>query len=118
FNAIHRLVYSGALARPDLAALSTLVYEAAVAGDRVAQRLLQEAGEELGRLAVGVVHALKMQKEYLTVGTVGGVFRAGAWVVDPFTRVVKEEAPFARIVPRSEERRVGKECRSRGGPRS
>lgn len=99
FNDIHRLVYSGTLSRPDIAALSTHVYEAAVARDKVAQGLLQEAGEELGQLAVGAIRGLKMQKEYLTAGTVGGVFRAGAWVVDPFTRVVKEEAPFANVAP-------------------
>lgn len=93
---VHRLVYSGALGRPDMAALASAVHEAATARDHVAQTILRQAGEELGRLAAGVIRALKLQEDHLTVGMVGGVFNAGAWVVDPFTRVVCEEAPYAR----------------------
>ena len=94
---IHRLVYSGSLSRPDIAALASVVHAAAVGGDRPAQRILRSAGEELGKLAVGVVRALQCQNDRVTVGMAGGVFGAGAWVTDPFTRVVMADAPYAKV---------------------
>jgi N-acetylglucosamine kinase-like BadF-type ATPase len=96
FTDVHRPVYSGAISRPDIAALAKGVHEAAVARNRVAQTILRQAGKELGQLAAGVIRALKLQEDRLTVGMAGGVFKAGAWVADPFKRVVLEEAPYAR----------------------
>ena len=94
---IHRLVYSGALGRPGIAALASAVHEAAVKRDEVARQILQDAGEELGQLAAGVIRGLKCQNDHVTVGTAGGVFNAGAWVVDPFKRVVLSESPSAFV---------------------
>lgn len=95
---LHRLLYAGSLSRPDIASLSQSVSRAAEEGDRIAQSILRDAGRELGRLAVGVLRALKMRRETVEVGMAGGVFRAGAWVVEPFTQTVLRHAPQAQIL--------------------
>ncbi len=94
---IHALVYSAAHSRPDVAAFASAVCEAAVGGDSVAQRILEDAGEELGRLAVGVLKSLGFDNEPVTVGMAGGVFTAGQLVIDSFTRTVRAEAPLADV---------------------
>jgi N-acetylglucosamine kinase-like BadF-type ATPase len=95
---LHRLLYAGSLSRPDIASLSQSVCRAAQEGDRIARRILRDAGRELGRLAGGVIRRLKMAPEPVEVGMAGGVFRAGAWVREPFTQTVLRYAPQAQIL--------------------
>jgi N-acetylglucosamine kinase-like BadF-type ATPase len=79
------------------------VVQAAQQGDAVARRILAYAGEELGAVAAAVIQRLGMQGEAFDVVTVGGVFQAGEWIVQPFWRVVSSVAPRARcIVPDAE----------------
>jgi N-acetylglucosamine kinase-like BadF-type ATPase len=75
-SALHRAVYSDRLTRPDLAALATAVSRAAERSDRVAQQILTQAGNDLGRLAVGVLRELSPPASEAVVGTVGGMFRS------------------------------------------
>jgi N-acetylglucosamine kinase-like BadF-type ATPase len=96
---IHRLVYSGKLTRPDIAALAASVSEAAEAGDAVAEQILASAGKELGSLAIGVLQKLGWTQELVEVGMVGGVFRAGPRVLEPFTKAVHSANPIAQILP-------------------
>ncbi len=94
---VHRRVYSGAMARPDIAALAEIVGRAAAQGDPTACRLLRDAGKELA-LAVNVVlQKLGLEHGPVTVGTAGGVFRAGRFVLRTFREVVKRTAPDAVI---------------------
>ena len=92
---IHRRIYSGELGRPEIAAFASAVGKAADEGERAARSLLREAGEELGLLATTVIRKLGEGKRPLTVGYVGGVFRAGNAVMDPFRQAVLAEAPYA-----------------------
>ena len=92
---IHRRIYSGELSRPDIAGFAAAVGKAAADGERTARAILREAGEELGLLASTVIRKLRAGAHPLTVGHVGGVFRAGSPVMDPFRQAVLSAAPQA-----------------------
>src|SRR5579875_152760 len=94
---LHTLLYSGKLSRPDIAALSEVVGMAAAQGDAIAQQILREAGRELALLAVTAICRLGMEKQEVTVGTIGGVFRAGRSILRPFRTAIKRRAPYACI---------------------
>ncbi len=96
---IHKRIYSGKMARPDIAALSEVVGRAAAQGDAPARRILREAGKELALTVNSVLLKLQMEREPVVVGTVGGVFRAGRLVLRTFREVVKRVAPEATILP-------------------
>ncbi|HZO87860.1 MAG TPA: BadF/BadG/BcrA/BcrD ATPase family protein [Chthonomonadaceae bacterium] len=96
---VHKRIYSGAMTRPDIAALSEVVGRAAVLGDAVARRILREAGKELALIANKVLLKLCLETQPVTVGTVGGVFRSGRLVLRSFREVVQRVAPQAAIVP-------------------
>ena len=92
---LHGLIYSERMSRAQMAALATVVPAAAAEGDRVAQRILREAGRELGLAAGTVARQLGMQRGAVTVGTVGGVFRGSKQVRRAFRREVRRHAPRA-----------------------
>lgn len=96
---VQRALTSERLCRSDIAGLSEVVSRAAAQGDRTAQRILREAGKELALSAQSVLRRLQFQQEAVTVGTVGGVFRAGRAVLRTFREMVKQYAPNAVIVP-------------------
>ena len=60
----------------------------------MARQILTEAGIELGKAAVTVIHRLKMEQERFQVTFVGGVFAAGELVIEPLrdeiTRVARK----------------------------
>ena len=95
---IHRRINSGTMVRTDIAALIEVVSHAAAQGDATAKRLLREAGKELGLMAVALMSRLKMADDAVTVGTVGGVFRAGRLVLRTFREVVQTRAPRCKII--------------------
>ena len=64
------------LDRPSVAALSTLVSEAAAQGDGPAREALAHAGGQLGGLATAVVGKLGRRLPIAEIYTSGGVFRA------------------------------------------
>jgi N-acetylglucosamine kinase-like BadF-type ATPase len=95
---IHARVYSGQMARPDLAALAEIVSRAAAQGDATARMILREAGKELALAVNAVLQRLHIEDQPVTIGTVGGVFRAGRAVLRPFRERVKQVAPQAGIM--------------------
>jgi N-acetylglucosamine kinase-like BadF-type ATPase len=96
---IHKRIYSGAMSRPDIAALAEIVGRAAAQGDAPARRILRDAGKELALAVNAVLLKLRMERGPVTVGTVGGVFRSGRLVLRTFREVVKRAAPEATITP-------------------
>ncbi len=94
---VHQRVYSMQLGRPEIAALAVAVGDAAALGDRAAREILRLAGIELGHAAGVVVRRLFPPKAPVEVGTVGGVFRAGAQIMTPFRRSLHRLAPAAVI---------------------
>lgn len=97
---IHRRINSGGMTRAEVAALIEIVSLAAAQGDATAKRLLREAGKELGQMVAALLPKLsmEMENEPVTIGTVGGVFRAGRLVLRTFREVVQTTAPQCRII--------------------
>ncbi len=65
--------------------------------DPAAQAILRQAGEELGQGVVAVIQRLNMANEALTVGMVGGAFRSGDFLTQPFNDRITAVAPKAHI---------------------
>jgi N-acetylglucosamine kinase-like BadF-type ATPase len=75
-----------------------LVFQAAAAGDPVAQRLIRWAGRELGSLAVGVIRQLEFEGAQFEVVLVGGLYDGGPMLTEPMRRTIHRAAPRARLV--------------------
>jgi N-acetylglucosamine kinase-like BadF-type ATPase len=95
--ALHQRYYAEQLPRYEIASLAALVGSAANAGDAVAQRLLAEAGTELGLAAVAVIRQLSRIDSGMAVYMTGGVFRAGLPVIDAFRKAVAAGSPASRV---------------------
>jgi N-acetylglucosamine kinase-like BadF-type ATPase len=85
------------LAPHQIAALFPLVLEAARHRDRVARRLLDEAGRDLADLALALVRRFRWWQQRVPVVLAGGVFQASRRVRLSFERRVSERAPLARF---------------------
>jgi len=95
------LIYSGGMGNSEIAALTPLVGEAAEDGDKVAKRILEEAGEELGLAAAAVAERLRMADEF-QVALTGGVFKLPT-VREALERRLREAHPGCRLIdPRFE----------------
>jgi N-acetylglucosamine kinase-like BadF-type ATPase len=86
---LHRF-YTTEFPRPRIAGLSKLVEQAAQAGDRVAQELLDHAAEKLACLARAVRQILG---EHLPVAYIGGVFRSYRLLASFQDRISPVHAP-------------------------
>jgi len=86
------------LPQRQIAALVPVVMEAARRRDGVARHLCEEAGHELGDLALALLRRLGWQQRAVSVYCAGSVFRAGAGIRRSFTRHLGRYAPRARAV--------------------
>lgn len=92
-------IYLKPIERHEVAALASLVIEAAKKGDKVAINLLRKSGRELGSATNAVIKGLRMEDEKFEIAPTGGVFKfAGKFVLDPFKWTVKKVAPIAKII--------------------
>lgn len=91
-------VYAEHMPVSKVASLSTLVSEAAAAGDAVALQVLREKGRVLGELVVSAASRLRMLDRPFGISLVGGVFKAGMPVLGPLEERVHAAAPRAGIV--------------------
>jgi N-acetylglucosamine kinase-like BadF-type ATPase len=92
-------VYAPSTHADDIARYCRLVIEAATAQDPVAMRIFQEEGRELGLTAVAVARKLDLCGRKFRLAYVGGSFRAGKLLLDPFTETVLSACPGAEIGP-------------------
>jgi N-acetylglucosamine kinase len=86
------LTYRGNMGSEEVAALASLVGEAAGEGDNVALRILECAGVELGISASVVIGRLGLTGGF-TLGLVGGVFKLGSLIRESLERSVRRTAP-------------------------
>ncbi len=84
--------------RNDVANMAEWVAMTANIGDKISQKIMKHAGEELGLLATSVIKKLQISGEFCIVLT-GGVFQAGEIVCEPLKRKVHSIAPFAKVMP-------------------
>jgi N-acetylglucosamine kinase-like BadF-type ATPase len=90
-------IYAPTITNDRIAGFSKCVIQAAEGGDEVGLEILKEAGKELGRAAVTVIHKLKMEHERFQVAFVGGVFAAGELVTQALRAELMKHAPKAFI---------------------
>ena len=82
-----------------LASYSPLVLAAARSGDAVAQRIVQDAGVELGLAVDAVIRRLKMEKEQFAVSTIGGTLGASELLLSALRSQLSISAPGAELRP-------------------
>ncbi|MFB9326775.1 N-acetylglucosamine kinase [Paenibacillus aurantiacus] len=89
--------------------VAKLVFDAALAGDAVAQRLLNMQGDELGKAAAAVINRLGMQEDEFDVVLAGSIVTRGQgpYVIDPIRSYVNGAAPKAKVVKLATEPVVG-----------
>lgn len=95
-------VYAPTTHADDIALYVRLVVEAAKQGDEMASQILNEEAAELATTAIAVVRKLKMFDLDFPLAYVGGAFKAGHLLLEPFSRQVLEKAPGAKIQPPKE----------------
>ena len=83
--------------KTEVASFSRRVSQCANQGDKIAQQILQHAGEELGDGACAVIRHLHMENEAIVVGQIGSTFNSGAYLEQAFASKVYSLAPEATI---------------------
>ncbi len=97
FDEILDIIYANKLSVEEIARLAPLVSKAA-SKDKVCRRILNEAGTSLAELAVTAARRLKMTNRPFQLATVGGGFKSGRYLLEPFTSRIKDNCPRARFV--------------------
>jgi N-acetylglucosamine kinase-like BadF-type ATPase len=90
-------LYAPSMTNSRIAGFSRHVVDEAKGGDRVARRIINDAGIELGEMAAALIRRLQIQREQFSLATVGGVFAAGALLLNPMKKGVERVAPHARF---------------------
>jgi N-acetylglucosamine kinase-like BadF-type ATPase len=90
-----RVIYEAGFSRERISLLSPKVTTAAQEGDAAAIDILRNAGEELARTALGVIRQLFAPGTSVSVYMTGGVFQAGALLLDPFRMLLQRTWPTA-----------------------
>jgi N-acetylglucosamine kinase-like BadF-type ATPase len=96
-RALHRKLYAQEIPRGAVASLAAVTAEAAQAGDAVALQLLQRAGQELAQAALAVIERLDRLESGQPVYHTGGVFRAGALILDSFGARIAARSPKSSV---------------------
>jgi glucosamine kinase len=81
----------------EVASISGLVAQTALKGDRVARDILVHEGRVLANLASAVARRLRMTRSKLDIYCTGGVFNAGATILNPFRRELRKSVSRFRI---------------------
>jgi len=89
---VHQVYYRD-VQRHSIAAIASLVQQAAAEGDAVASEILSRAGTELASAASSVITRLGMRGEAFPIVLSGGIFRGVPWLVDTVTTRLVETAP-------------------------
>jgi glucosamine kinase len=78
------LVYRKPMTVDEISAVSKLVAQAAMSGDRVARDIFISEGQALAKLASAVARRLEMTRSRPEIYYTGGVFGAGPTILNPF----------------------------------
>jgi N-acetylglucosamine kinase-like BadF-type ATPase len=95
---VSRVYIEGAESR-DIAALSSVAYDAAVAGDEVARKIFLQAGEELAESVAAAIWQLDFTGTEVLVSYQGAVLEACALVRERFAGSLKNMFPNIAIIP-------------------
>jgi N-acetylglucosamine kinase-like BadF-type ATPase len=98
-EALLQMLHHNQVEQERLLALVPLLFEAACAGDAVAQKLVREIGTEVGITARTLIRRLSLHHQDVEVVLAGGVFKAsGTLLVDTVEEVIQREAPRVAVV--------------------
>jgi N-acetylglucosamine kinase-like BadF-type ATPase len=89
-------IYSGRFGVDAIAGLTPLISKLADS-DRVCRSVLNDAGVSLAGLASAVAKRLKMNQDTFSLSLVGGTFKAGRHLLQPFRARIRKECPRAKI---------------------
>lgn len=93
-----RLAYDAAFTKRQIAGFARAVVACASANDSAARAIIQAAAAELGAATLAVARKLGLTQQPIPVGLIGGVFEAGAPIIDPIAEVIRPELPEAQLV--------------------
>ena len=97
---IIRKIYVEKMTVKEIAKLAPLVTETAKEGDKVARDIIEDAAYNLALHAIALIKELKLYEEkIINIATVGGVFRAGEIILDPFKKYLKRNYKVKIIRP-------------------
>lgn len=92
------LIYEQPPIRQQVAGLTKRVSDLAnKEKDPLAIRILEDAAKELALAAITVIKKLGLEKEEFPLGLIGGVFKTGDFIIEPFRKMVLEASPRANI---------------------
>jgi N-acetylglucosamine kinase-like BadF-type ATPase len=91
------VAYRRPLTRPDIARLAPLGTRLAAEGDPVARQIVRKVASDLANLALFVAHRLFAPDEVFGVAAAGGLFNAGALVLDPLRARFVQDFPKATL---------------------
>ena len=93
---ILNIIYTKDWGVEEMASLAPLVSKAAKT-DKVCRSILKQSGISLAELAVTVAKRLRMTHSKFMVVTVGGNFKSGRYLLEPFASRVKLDCPYAQL---------------------
>lgn len=93
---ILNIIYTKDWSVEEIASLAPLVSKAAKT-DKVCRKILKQSGISLAELAVTVAKRLRMTRSKFMVVTVGGNFKSGRYLLEPFASRVKLACPHAQL---------------------
>ena len=96
-KAIHKLLYSGQLTRPQIARLTVSVISAAEAGDQAAQQLLDDAADALATAGLAVIRQLGKLESGLPIYPTGGLFQSNTLLKNAFRKNIALHAPHIEV---------------------
>ena len=96
-RALHRKLYAQEISRGAVASLAAVTADAAQNGDAVALHLLERAGGELAQAALAVIERLDRLEPGQPIYHTGGVFRAGALILDSFGTAIASRSPKSTV---------------------
>ena len=91
------LIYSDGLGIDSIAGLTPLVSKLAPS-DKVCREILRSAGVALAELACVVANQLRIEHDAISITLVGGTFKAGKYLLQPFQARVRKECPRAKVM--------------------
>jgi len=96
FDEIQDLIYVDKIGVQEVAKLAPAVSEAATT-DKVCRDILKDAGLSLAELVCTAARQLQLTRKRFVVYTTGGGFKAGRYLLNPFTSKIRKECPHAQI---------------------
>ena len=95
---LHPLIYTHQIDRVKLAEIASVVSRCAELGDVVAIGILADAARHLGNAVIAVIRTLGLEDKRVIVTSAGGVFKAGAFLVEPMMQIVHGVNSLAEYV--------------------